>query len=343
MVQKLSVEEFILESRGKIIIDVRSPKEFAHAHIPGAVSCPLFNDEERAAVGTLYKQKGRENAMMLGLEYYGKNMQRIIQQIKSLTNERELFVHCWRGGMRSGVVSWMLDLFGYKVFTLERGYKNYRNFVLQKFSEKYLFIILGGRTGAGKTFVLHELAKTNQVIDLEGLAHHKGSAFGALGETETTTQEFFENKLALQLFFFNKQKPIFLEDESQRVGFVNIPNPFWEQMRNSKVIYFDIPFETRVENLVNTYGKYDVEDLKNSSLRLQKRLGGLNTKLVLQFLDERNFRGAFSILLRYYDKFYDLGLEKREPNSIEKIQTNTVDATENAKLISNKIHGERKN
>ena len=135
MVTKLDIEEFLSRSLGHPVIDVRSPKEFAHAHMPGAISLPLFSNDERAAVGTLYKQKGRESAMMLGLEYYGWNMQRIISGLKNQTDDKQLFVHCWRGGMRSGVVAYMLDLFGYKVSTLNKGYKSFRTTVLESFSQ----------------------------------------------------------------------------------------------------------------------------------------------------------------------------------------------------------------
>ena len=334
MVQRLSVEEFLVKSKGKTIIDVRSPKEFLHAHIPNAISLPLFSDEERAEVGTAYKQKGREEAMLIGLKHYGANMQRIISGIKEVGNPKELYVHCWRGGMRSGVVSWMLDLFGYKVFTLEKGYKSFRHFVLAQFEKKYPLQILGGRTGSAKTLVLKELHKKNQhVIDLEGLANHKGSAFGALGEAPPPSQEQFENLLALELLNCDSAKPIWLEDESQRIGWVNIPNNMWALMREAKVFYLDIPFEERLKYIVENYGVFDVEHLKDATNRISQKLGGLNTKLTLQFLDEKNFTEAFRILLHYYDKFYDRATDKREISSVKKISCEEIFPEKNAEKI----------
>jgi len=280
MVQKTDIESFLRAAEGHPIIDVRSPGEYDHAHIPGAIGLPLFSNEERAEIGTRYKQTGREEAMMLGLEYYGKNMQRILSELKSKTSDKQLFVHCWRGGMRSGVVAWMLDLFGYKVFTLNKGYKAFRRLVLDSFSEPKNILILGGKTGSAKTDALKELATLNQqVIDLEKIAHHKGSAFGGLEDSYRPSQEQFENELFMAFRKTNPANPVWLEDESQRIGLANLPNALWDQMRSAKVMYLEIPFEKRLDYLIETYGHYNLEDLKAATLRIQKRLGGLETKI----------------------------------------------------------------
>ncbi|MCY7408747.1 MAG: tRNA 2-selenouridine(34) synthase MnmH [Chitinophagales bacterium] len=334
MVSKLSIDNFLLQSPNHPVIDVRAPKEFLHGHIPGAINLPLFTDEERAAVGTLYKQQGREQAMMLGLEYYGKNMQRIISDLKNYSSDKQLFIHCWRGGMRSGVVSWMLDLWGYKVFTLQGGYKSFRRTVLDSFSVPKNILILGGKTGSAKTEILTALKNKNeQTVDLENLAHHKGSAFGAIGETAPPTQEQFENNLFFEFKNSDAAKPIWLEDESQRIGTVNIPNDLWIQMRNAKVMYVEIPFEERLKYIVEHYGKFDIEQLKAATIRVQKRLGGLETKNALQFFDEGNFVAAFSILLRYYDKFYQRATDLRKQETIERIAFEFIDPL----LISERI------
>jgi tRNA 2-selenouridine synthase len=221
MVTKLEVEHFLENATGRPLIDVRSPAEFAHAHIPGAISLPLFSNEERAVIGTLYKQQGREVAMMKGLSYYGANMQRIISDLKNYTDDKEVFVHCWRGGMRSGVVAWMLDLFGYKVSTLNRGYKDFRKSAIDSFNGPKNILILGGKTGSAKTEVLNALKKQGeQIIDLEALAHHKGSAFGDLGEAASPSQEQFENDLFMHFRELDWNKAIWLEDESQRIGLI---------------------------------------------------------------------------------------------------------------------------
>jgi len=334
MVIKLDTEEFISQAQNHPLIDVRSPAEYEHAHIPGAISLPLFSNEERAAIGTLYKQHGREQAMVLGLEYYGRNMQRILNELKNQTSDKQVFIHCWRGGMRSGVVAWMLDLFGYKTATLNKGYKAFRQTVLDSFSQPKNMLILGGKTGSAKTKVLQELILLGeQVIDLEALAHHKGSAFGGINETPASSQEQFENDLFMEFKKFDLSKPVWLEDESQRIGVLNLPNALWMQMRNAKVIYLDIPFEERLNYLVNTYGSLPADQLKAATLRIQKRLGGLDTKNAIQFLAERNWREAFSILLKYYDKAYDKATAERNQTSIIRIPTRKVSHSFNANLV----------
>ena len=328
----LKVEEFLVKSKDNLIVDVRSPAEFEHAHIPGAVNFYLFDNDERKEIGTLYKQHGREKAMMRGLELYGNNMKRIVEQVQQ-SGHKKLFVHCWRGGMRSGVVSWMLSLFGHHVSVLQGGYKMYRRFVLDSFQQQYSFVIVGGKTGSAKTKVIHQLQSQDEaVIDLEGLANHRGSAFGAIGLPAPPTQEQFENNLAKQLLQLQSKK-IFLEDESQRIGWVNIPNNIWLQMRDSKVLYLDIPFEERLKYLVSTYGLFPVEELKAASERIRKRLGGLDLKNTLQYLNDGNFIEAFRILLKYYDKVYQHATDNRKALNVLTISCTDVDEIKNAEAI----------
>jgi len=332
-ISRFPVSEFLLRAEHHTLVDVRSPGEYAHAHIPGAINAWLFDDEERAAVGTLYVQQGRIPAMEKGLEYYGRNMLRILQQLKDAGAGPELFVHCWRGGMRSGVVAWMLQLFGYKVSVLDKGYKAYRQYVLQQFEKSYKLCILGGRTGSAKTPVLRLLGAVAQVVNLEGLAGHKGSAFGALGEQNRPGQEMFENLLAMELLRQDSQQVIWMEDESQRIGDVNIPNHLVEQMKCAPVWYMDVPMEERLQYLVDTYGLFGPEDLKKAASRLRKRLGDEQMRLTLQYLEERNFSEAFRILLRYYDKYYDLGLNRRVPSSVHRVGMEKIDPERQAALV----------
>lgn len=330
----LNAASFLVKKKNAVLIDVRSPAEFAHAHIPGAINFYLFDNAQRAEIGTLYKQHGRSVAMKRGLELYGANMQAIINQIEKHTTEKNLFVYCWRGGMRSGVVSWMLSLFGYHVNVLQGGYKSYRQLVLQTFEQQFPLVIVGGRTGAAKTLVIKNLMeKREPVIDLEGLAHHRGSAFGAIGLPAPPSQEQFENNFSEQLMQLQQSDYILLEDESQRIGHVNIPNAIWNQMRNAKVLYLNIDFEHRLEQLVNTYGKFPVEDLVAATIRIKKRLGGLDTQNAIQFLNQNNFEAAFRILLQYYDKVYDMATAKRNMQTIQHLQCTNVNANENASLI----------
>jgi len=212
--QKIHIEQFLELAKLHPVIDVRSPGEYSHAHMPGALSMPLFTDEERAVVGTTYKQESREKAIKIGLDFFGPRMRKMVEEIESIVGSREsevinhtlgtndyrlptnnsILVYCWRGGMRSSAVSWLLDLYGFKVYTLIGGYKKFRNYVLDSFKKEYSFKILGGYTGSGKTETLKQLKKNGAtVIDLEEIAIHKGSAFGNIGLPKQPTQEMFEN------------------------------------------------------------------------------------------------------------------------------------------------------
>lgn len=318
-----------------LIIDVRSPGEYLHAHIPSAFSLPLFSDEERAAIGTTYKQKSREAAIKLGLPFFGTKMFAMIETVEEWSREYEktekkkptILVHCWRGGMRSAAVAWLLDLYGFKTEQLTGGYKAYRNWVLAQFEKEYKMKVLGGYTGSGKTEILLQLQKSKiPVIDLEGLAHHKGSAFGALGQQEQPSQEQFENNLATALFKTASTENYFwIEDESQRIGTNMLPLSFFKNLRNSICYFIDIPFESRLKFIVQGYGKFTVADLIAATLRIQKRLGGLETKNVVNLLVENNIEAAFDILLKYYDKVY---LKNVESAPIPKIKTETIKVQE---------------
>lgn len=340
-IQKLAIDDFLQLAKQHTVIDVRSPGEYNHAHIPGAYSLPLFNDEERKVVGTTYKQQSRENAIKIGLEYYGTKMRAMVEQVEEWLCDKQdktVLVHCWRGGMRSAGVAWLLDLYGFKVYTLVGGYKAFRNKVLAEFKKPYSFRIVGGYTGSGKTEVLHKMS--GSIIDLEAIAGHRGSAFGAIEGVEQPSQEMFENRLALQLMQ-HASETIWLEDESQRVGHVNIPHELWKQMRASQVYFLDIPFEERLQYIVTGYGKKDKEKLVNAIIRIQKRLGPLETKTAVNHLLEDNINDCFAILLKYYDKQYKKALQERTAEQTHTITCGNTNAANNAILIANTIrqHG----
>ncbi len=363
-IQKISIDQFLELAKQYPVLDVRSPGEYVHAHIPDAFNLPLFSDEERKTVGTAYKQQSREVAVKIGLDYFGVKMKSMVEEVERIIgnwqsairnkqaqivkkNEGPLpvancvLVHCWRGGMRSAGVAWLLELYGFKVYTLVGGYKVYRKWVLAQFEKDYPFQIIGGYTGSGKTLLVHQLQKEgNAIIDLEGLAHHKGSAFGALGEQPQPKQEMFENLLACKLSYpaAGIRQPvssIWLEDESQRIGNLQIPMPLWYTMRKSPVCFLDIPFEERLKYITEEYGRFEKEKLVNAILRIQKRLGGLETKNAINFLIENNLRECFRILLTYYDKWYTKGLYNRENISalLNKIPCTGVDTETNTKKL----------
>jgi tRNA 2-selenouridine synthase len=344
-ITKLHIEEFLELAETNLLLDVRSPGEFSHAHIPQAVSLPLFTDEERKVVGTAYKQENKQKAIKHGLKYFGTNMVQMVEKVEGLMASKKnnsnntVLVHCWRGGMRSAGVGWLLDLYGFKVYTLVGGYKAYRNWVLKQFDKEYNIQILGGLTGAGKTPLLHQLQKAGEkIIDLEAIAHHKGSAFGGLDGVEQPTAEMFENQLAMQLFKASVDDgTIWIENESQRIGNINMPSNFFKNIRTKPVFFLDIPFEERLNHIVAGYGKHKKENLINTIVRIKKRLGGLETKNAINFLLEDNVKECFRILLSYYDKWYmKNSLEKEEPQQlITTIHADTVDAVANANKLLN--------
>jgi tRNA 2-selenouridine synthase len=347
-VEKISITTFIELYQHYPIIDVRSEQEYEHAHIPGAVSLPLFNNEERKIVGTIYKQQSREAAIKKGLEFFGPKMKDIIVFVEKLLKQNNLeskilIIHCWRGGMRSAAIAWLLDLYGFKIYTIVGGYQAYRNWVLDQFKVNWKFNILGGYTGSGKTIILQEFEKLKiPFIDLEGLAGHKGSAFGRIGLPQQPSCEMFENTLAKELqkhsILFPNQH-IWLEDESQRIGAVSIPHNLWVTIRNQNVYFLKIPFEQRLEYIEETYGKLNNEELQEAVIRIKKKLGGLETILSIEYLQKGNIKEAFRILLHYYDKLYQKALDQRE-NLNEKlhlVESNKVDSAINAQLIINNI------
>ncbi|MCP9761876.1 tRNA 2-selenouridine(34) synthase MnmH [Lacihabitans soyangensis] len=339
-IQKIGIDDFIKNRNECLVLDVRSPGEYLHAHIPNAYSLPLFTDQERKVVGTAYKQESKEKAIKIGLDYFGPKMRAMVEEVEDFvkSGNKKILVHCWRGGMRSGGVAWLLDLYGFKVYQLTGGYKAYRNWVLGQFEKPYDFKIISGNTGSGKTPLLHELEKSGmQMIDLEALAHHKGSALGGINQPPQPSQELFENLLADKLFAKKVEESILLEDESQRVGNVNIPNALWQKMKVSELIYLQIPFEERLKYLVEEYGKLPLEEIKSAILRIQKRLGGLETKNAISHLEEGNLSACFGILLRYYDKWYEKGLNSKEKGEIIKIEGESVNKEINAKKIIERI------
>ncbi|MEO6329577.1 MAG: tRNA 2-selenouridine(34) synthase MnmH [Ginsengibacter sp.] len=365
-IQKIPIEQFLSLAQEHPVLDVRSPSEFIHAHIPSAYSLPLFNDEERKIVGTTYKQQSRQQAIKTGLDYFGIKMRKMVEEVESLmagrwslaekkaqaiNDQRStniVLIHCWRGGMRSTALAWLLDLYGHKVYTLAGGYKAFRNWVLQQFNTEYNLKILGGYTGSGKTILIEAMRRLGKpVINLEALANHKGSAFGALGEKPQPSQEMFENILALELYSKAShaaeglEEPLWMEDESKRIGELNIPKSLWDQMRSSPVYFIDIPFEQRLSYLVKTYGTLKKDELLNAIGRIQKRLGGLETKNAVKYLSENDIRESFSILLKYYDKCYSKGLHNRInlDDLLNKIscETVTINNVEDLYPLKNKV------
>ena len=339
MITTLSLPDFIHASKDALVIDVRTPAEFEQGHMIGATSLPLFTNDERVLVGTCYKQQGRQPAILLGFELIGGRWANYIRDVESLlaitqNDRKKVFVHCWRGGMRSSAMAWALNMYGFDVYVLKGGYKTYRRYCVDTFETRYPIIILSGKTGCAKTATLLEMKKLGeQVIDLEGLVHHQGSSFGSKGNDYQPSQEQFENTLAHELRQLDTTKRIWFENESIVIGRREVPRGIFEQMRKAQIIDLQLPVEERVDFLNDDYGVLDKEFLKESVLKITKRLGPNETKLSLQAIDENRMKDFIRQVLVYYDKTYQRSQEKRDKSTIHSLSLHKIDPQENAKII----------
>jgi tRNA 2-selenouridine synthase len=306
------VERF-LEGTGPVV-DVRAPAEFAQGHIPGARNLPLFSDDERAAVGTTYKQQGRQAAVQLGLELVGPRLGELGSALNALAEAaggEPLRLHCWRGGMRSESMAWLAAQLDLSVLLLEGGYKAFRRWVLERFECSWPIHLMGGRTGSGKTDLLLALAQRQAaVVDLEGLAHHRGSSFGSLGMPPQPSTEHYENRIALALHGLRDAEQIWVEAESVQVGRCRIPGGIWRQMQAAPLLEIRRPLEERLEQLVAVYGSQDPAALKEATERIGRRLGPQRTAAALTAIDQQQWGEAARQMLDYYDRCYDHELER---------------------------------
>lgn len=317
MPKQILAEEFLRQAQSLSVIDVRSPAEWEQGHIPGSVNIPLFSNEERAKVGTRYKQAGKEFAVEMGLEIVGPKMLDFVRKAKKVAKDKQVLVHCWRGGMRSGSMAWLFETAGLKATTLIGGYKGYRQYIREQFTQVADLIVLGGHTGSGKTDILKAIEKSGeQFLDIEGIARHKGSAFGTIGQLPQLTNEHFENKLAEAWLNFDRTKRIWVEDESRTLGMNNIPDPLFKQMRTAKLWRVIIPKQERIKRLVKEYAFIDKTMLAEAIHKIERKLGGFRTKQCLDAIQQENYALVADITLDYYDKGYEYGNSKRAAGSI---------------------------
>ncbi|MCB0764198.1 MAG: tRNA 2-selenouridine(34) synthase MnmH [Flavobacteriales bacterium] len=316
MIRSLPITDFL--SVPHPVIDVRSPGEFAQGHVPGAHNVPLFTNEERAVVGTLYKQQGRDAAVLQGLRLVGPKLAAITERAVELAPDGRIRVHCWRGGERSGSVAWLLDKAGFaEVLPLIGGYKAFRNHVLASFAVPRKLAVVGGHTGTGKTEILSHLAALGQhTIDLESLANHKGSSFGALGEPPQPTNEQFENAVWGALHACDPREVVWIEDESGSIGRVKIPDAFFRTMRGSPCYFLEVPKPMRASRLVEGYGGFPRMQLIQATERIAKRIGPQHCKAAVEALHNNDLYTAAMITLTYYDKTYLHGVGQRDPDRV---------------------------
>lgn len=364
-VASLDVEEFLEAADGPprqgagndlsepsprlVLVDVRSPGEFAVGHVPGAMNLPLFDDEARAAVGTDFKRRGRFEAIRRGLQLAGPNFASFVDALQELGAKpgSRLLVYCWRGGMRSGSMAWLFQLCGYEVQTLKGGYRAFRRWCKATVGNEHApppapVLVLGGCTGVGKTAVLLELRRRGeQVLDLEGLANHRGSAFGAIGQSGQPSNEAYENILA---FAVRRVKPggrLWLEHESRHVGKVLVPPGILSWLtKPSAMLILSMEQCLRVQRLVEDYcTEAKLKDCGREELKqcisggLAKKLGGQRVKEALQMLDEGRWEEVAAMMLDYYDKLYVNWARQSECLKRIDVDCPSVDAAANAELV----------
>ncbi|MDY7021033.1 MAG: tRNA 2-selenouridine(34) synthase MnmH [Cyanobacteriota bacterium] len=311
MSKSLDPDEFMIDSG--VMLDVRSPGEYTQGHIPGAVSFPLFSDEERASVGICYKHQGRDRAVELGFAIAGPKFANFIAQARVLAPKGRVRIYCWRGGMRSSGVGWVLEMAGFEVVLLKGGYKAFRRWGRSLFSVPQKMMILGGMTGTGKTEILHTLAQSGeQTLDLEDFANHRGSSYGALDRPPQPTTEQFWNLITIPWSQFQRQQPVWIEAESKRIGICRVPQEIFEQMEQAPVIEIQRTREERLSLLVDLYGSVDRQGLVQATERIRKRLGGLTTQKAVDLIQQEKLAEAFDLILNYYDKTYKYDLQKRQ-------------------------------
>ncbi|MFM9839850.1 MAG: tRNA 2-selenouridine(34) synthase MnmH [Cyclobacteriaceae bacterium] len=309
----LSIEEFLTLRHSLPVIDVRSEGEFQQGHIQGAMNIPLLNNEERVIVGTTYKRKGQPEAIREGFRLVGPRLVDIIKQTEKVAEGKEIIIHCWRGGMRSSNFCQFVGMAKIKSQSVKGGYKAYRQFALEYFKKPLQIILIGGCTGSGKSEVLRALAAHGeQILDLEDLANHKGSAFGSLMQLPQPTTEQFHNNLFEEILKLDLSKRIWVEDESITIGKVYLPPDFWAQMKSSPLAQMEVSKEVRIQRLVNEYGPANREEFLEAMGRIVKKLGGQHYNAAKEKLLQNDMASVIDILLTYYDKTYSESLIKKE-------------------------------
>ena len=324
----VSVTDFLMLRPHLPVVDVRSEGEYGTGHIPGAINIPILNNAERAEVGTDYKHKGQAEAIKTGFRLVEPRLEEIISNAKKIAAHNEMIVHCWRGGLRSTNFCQFVNAAGIKTHQLEGGYKAYRALALEAYKKPFQFVVIGGCTGSGKSEILRTLKNQGeQVIDLEKLAHHKGSSFGGLMQEPQPSTEQFQNDLFEEVLQLDIHRRIWIEDESISIGKVFLPNEFWQRMSVSPVMEISLEKSKRVDRLVHEYGSADRTQFLQAMERITNKLGGQHFKAAKEKLLEGDMRATIDILLTYYDKAYRSGLEKKKARINSTVEWNGKDVT----------------
>lgn len=334
MITRISINEYLQKYEQIPLVDVRTPAEFKKGHIPGAQNIPLFSNEERAEIGTIYHRAGREKAILAGFDLVGSKWRGFVEKALEIAPDKKIVVHCWRGGMRSGAMAWAFDFYGFQTYVIEGGYKSYRHWALDQFEKKYQIKILGGMTGSYKTDILKKIKEAGQqVIDLEDLAQHQGSAFGSMGIMVQPSQEQFENNLAFELLKVSAEQELWLEDESNNIGKRLIPKSLYNLMQNSMMIELKLPDEQRINHLVAEYGILDPSFLITCVQRIERRLGLDHAQRAIAAITDGRMQDFVKTVLAYYDKGYRKAMANKNSEYIHPLSLNYAGADAAAQKV----------
>ena len=318
----LRLDQFTSElDRFDLVIDVRSPAEFALDHIPGAVNFPVLNNEERAQIGTLYKQVSPFAAKKLGAALVSRNIaDHLEQHLLEMPREWRPLIYCWRGGERSGAFTHILNRIGWKAMQLEGGYQGFRRTVidgLNTAASQFSFLVVCGMTGSGKTRVLREAQGLGaQVLDLEALAIHRGSVLGNEPNIEQPTQKGFETALWNALRCLDPAKPVLVESESKKVGGVHVPDALMEKIRNGACIELRSSTHTRVTWLLREYDHFltDTDNFKKKLALLTAHYGKVQIAQWSEAIDGGQFPQLVEeLLMKHYDPSYQSSIVRNFP------------------------------
>lgn len=334
--KEITAEE-LFKLKKPVIIDIRSPIEFKDGAIPGAINIPLFSDEERAEIGTIYKHEGQADAKWRAMELVSPKLPRMLQMIKSQSENGELVVHCWRGGMRSKAVVTFLEFAGIYAWLLVGGYKAYRHYILEQIPSMIpgKAVVLHGMTGVGKTEILKQLkSKGYPILDLEAMAGHRGSIFGTIGLGEGHNQKTFDSLLFKGLQEIQGAAYFLVEAESKRIGKAVQPEELMDVKFQGVNIFIHTPLDQRVNHLVTEYVlPYQHEPWYHEKIslgleRVLRRIKDVEIRSQLTTaLHERNYQAMIPILLEsYYDPKYDYARLEYQNEFIDIFADNYKDA-----------------
>ncbi|ADU97020.1 tRNA 2-selenouridine synthase [Thermovibrio ammonificans HB-1] len=317
LVKEITVEEAL--KRKVALVDVRTREEFEQFRIPGAYNVPLFTKEEKEKVSKVYYEKGEKAARLYALELVGPKLHRIVRSIKEIKEkEGATAVYCWRGGLRSLAVATICNLTGVFVFRLQGGYRAFRQYILRRIEEiskELNLVVVYGPTGVGKTRMLRELqAEGLPIIDLEGLAGHRGSVFGGIG-LKQPTQKMFDALLWQELERLKNAPFVVVEGESKKIGNLHLPDPFWKAMERGHKLLITLPLQERVKISMEDYmvNRFQPEVYLKALKRIEKILGNEKYREIAKLIQERNYPEAVKeLMVNYYDKLYSRSIPETD-------------------------------